>query len=120
MSDGVRVKYAWGVRWRLIASWLVVRCSPVLRPVLRLYDRALSGYSAHGYNDLTLREWWPVKWCERFGHVGPRHRVQGVPHCRFCQCAWDWNRVTYGKRVTAARRAGGEVGKLARKLRAFR
>lgn len=102
----VKIKYAWSMRWRLIASWLVLRCSPVIRPVLRVYDRLTEGYSAHGYSDLSFSEWWPLKWCERFGHVGPRHKLNGEHFCRFCHCAWDWNRVGYGRRVREAQKRG--------------
>lgn len=104
MSQNVRVKYAWSIRWRMIASYIVVKCSPVLRPMLGAYDWLTGGYSAHGYTDLTFREYWRVKWCEWMGHVGPRHRMSGDHYCAFCHCAWDWHRVTYSKRVEAARR----------------
>lgn len=111
MSDEVKIRYTWPIRLKMLAGRIVYYGSPILRPMLRTYDRiedALTPrWSAEGYDDLTFREWWHIRWCELHArHVGHRISIThgiGMHHCDFCQC--DWKKFDNHPRFIARRRA---------------
>lgn len=113
-TQQVKIRYAWDMRRKMIASVIVHWLTPVLRPMLRAHDRLFDfcfrNYKAEGQTDLTLAEYVGVKRCEwRKRHVGRRvsmgsrnPRSPSQHYCNVCQCDWrkfERKRVHRGKGV---------------------
>lgn len=88
-ANEVRIRYAWDVQRKRIARWLIWKLNRPLRAMLVAYDK-LTTFSAEGFDDLSFREWFAIKWCEwHKRHMGYRQNISGLRYCSHCQCLWD-------------------------------